>query len=1440
MINLEINLLSSSLMIIKLNEENKSFIEARVKELSQQAKTSLLQRFMLAKLYIIVPELGKTETAILILTDLCARKFIPAFTFLANCYQQGIGIKIDNAKIKANDLKIKENNSQNQVEKSEVQGDQANEKLKVQKAIEIYIKGIELNCQDCSRELINYALYNKTEFVSIEHKKYLLDYLQRLSLTSPEHHYYLGLTWLFGKISEIDYKKSLEHFKQASLSKDPDVQLLSLNNLGCLYGDKEKDYINACKAFDKAFQIDRKNAQTLFNLALYVCKVSGTAAEPWLKKARIYLEQFATVNKTEELQGNAFCFLGMIHWKNDNFEEAAKCYMKSAQNNNEDGMCQLAICYFSEDIQINKIFINDQQHSVEMLQKLIKSQNEKIAAKAMGIMARGYELGKIKTGRGIEEDSIAAIQYYIKSADKGSQDSIEILYKPVNFTNFTKSYVLKYYVEWLQRRTAIQDKRASIRLVMSYFLSDTIGDKSYIELAEKLIDDAIPGIVEFILHSDLLPEQQASLIDNFSKSLNCGNKIIENKMLQIFLELAKHFQTINVGQNKTQKEAADSRMTSTSAGAKQVYLTLAKINHGETLKTPDALCYLGECYEFGHGLVQDYTKAEILYREANNDEARKHLEGLLQKLRELLPTSDAKPITTKSKTVRKLNVSKMPFEQLHRLVFNSKVVNSDAQLSLAQFKLAQCYMRTNGTFTDRKMALVLLEQLVAKKYIKAYATLGKLYEWEKKQKEAKFIYEKGILEMDCLKCKVNYSRIILFEKSALPLAEEVKKAIALLHENADKSLHAQFYLGQCYRLGRALAYNHEKALNCYKSAFTSNEKPLKAKAAFGMAQIYHFVKIDLKSAREFYEVSAKLGYSEANQYSQQIVKLNDNQGAALNALGVYELAKGLSNDVKGINGINGVHEVKEPNETTHFGKAAQYFIDAVQQKSAMALYNLAFCHLLGWGVKEDRNQAMELLNQAAKSNIIRARWTQAWFLLNGFGIKQDINKALEIFSQLTYGKPKFAMPMIAFLYGVDDIWEYSPINSNTNSKGILDPNLAEICKKRSDLAFAIALPLLIGFSCRKNLPLAVTLLQQSGDQILQFLLHPELSIFHQKFFFNAFVPLLNCGNQQVEAFVAYALAVYFLRGVGTAVDLKKASILFKKANIGNIVKIQNICDPESCGFLGKSFLSGVNGFDFDAVRGIEFLQQTIRLKRTMSSSMKDSKKENKEQFDYLDYIEVVKDNTHALYNLGTLYCSDQHGLKKNMEKAIHIFKLGYSLGCHYAAFELGQYYEFGTLDNDKNIPHQNNTLQITPNLLQAREYYQFAADKQYDVAQIKLADLYHSEKWKEFILKNSKDLPLNMDKNSESYFPKAIELLESASKQGNTFAMNNLACCYQDGVGVTQNMTKAFELFLQASPSNPLAKRNLADCYAEGIGVIKNIEIAEALYRELGKSISKQ
>lgn len=82
---------------------------------------------------------------------------------------------------------------------------------------------------------------------------------------------------------------------------------------------------------------------------------------------------------------------------------------------------------------------------------------------------------------------------------------------------------------------------------------------------------------------------------------------------------------------------------------------------------------------------------------------------------------------------------------------------------------------------------------------------------------------------------------------------------------------------------------------------------------------------------------------------------------------------------------------------------------------------------------------------------------------------------------------------------------------------------------------------------------------------------------------------------------------------------------------------------------------------------------------------------------------------------------------------------------------------------------------------------------------------------------------------------KAVQYFQEASDQGNAHAQWNLANCYENGDGVSKNMSTALYYYqLSANQGNPRAQCTLGYLYETGKGVVKNLQKAYEFYQQAG------
>src|SRR5437763_874907 len=84
-----------------------------------------------------------------------------------------------------------------------------------------------------------------------------------------------------------------------------------------------------------------------------------------------------------------------------------------------------------------------------------------------------------------------------------------------------------------------------------------------------------------------------------------------------------------------------------------------------------------------------------------------------------------------------------------------------------------------------------------------------------------------------------------------------------------------------------------------------------------------------------------------------------------------------------------------------------------------------------------------------------------------------------------------------------------------------------------------------------------------------------------------------------------------------------------------------------------------------------------------------------------------------------------------------------------------------------------------------------------------------------------------LEQVAEKELKKSFYWFQRAAENGDKVAMNNLARCYENGVGTEKDVEKAFYWHQKAAENgDKVAMNNLARCYKNGVGTEKNLEKA--------------
>ncbi len=220
----------------------------------------------------------------------------------------------------------------------------------------------------------------------------------------------------------------------------------------------------------------------------------------------------------------------------------------------------------------------------------------------------------------------------------------------------------------------------------------------------------------------------------------------------------------------------------------------------------------------------------------------------------------------------------------------------------------------------------------------------------------------------------------------------------------------------------------------------------------------------------------------------------------------------------------------------------------------------------------------------------------------------------------------------------------------------------------------------------------------------------------------------------------------------------------------------------------------------------------------------------------IDYLSASADkgNTEAMLYLGD-FCAYGKKVKQNPDLAISYFEKAVKAGDPEGYFRIGEYYESGDgIQKDEKKAYEyyvkaaeNGHLEsmhvVANKILNAGTDNELAvsllegnADRGYEPSMKQLALLYRDGKI--------------VSQDNEKY----IHYLTCLADAGNAWGLNELGVEYYLGDIIPQNGQKAFECASKAAASPDRTGKmveNLAACYQNGVGVQKNIATAKEYYQ---------
>lgn len=454
----------------------------------------------------------------------------------------------------------------------------------------------------------------------------------------------------------------------------------------------------------------------------------------------------------------------------------------------------------------------------------------------------------------------------------------------------------------------------------------------------------------------------------------------------------------------------------------------------------------------------------------------------------------------------------------------------------------------------------------------------------------------------------------------------------------------------------------------------------------------------------------------------------------------------------------------------HFGKSV------AQNNHPEACIALGLCNLLGWGTEANPDKAFFLFEQAFKAgntgntgntgNSVtnghtgstsstgimgntQAQVNVAWCYLYGIGTQKDPKRAYEYFVEAAKKGSKIAQSNRAWCL-LNGLGVEQDIEQAVRLFGTLSTQLSSIPSFGASYKGNTA----ILFPPEED-PIKV------AERQYYFALcemHGWGVEFNPK---GAFEKLQELSNVLVGAKIT--IADCYLRGIAVTKDESRGhQLLLPLAEISQAAKVR----------LARTFMHG-SGTDKDVKRAIELLEEAAKT----------------------DYPEAIEKLAFA-YENGL-------GVAVDNVKAIELYEKAARLGSLNAQVYLGQRYQYGHSGLDYDIK-------------KSVEFLQMAAKRGDLLAGHELAECYE----------DGKGIPKSIGIAAEIY--RGLANLEYAPAQVN------LGLLLEDGWdGCAPSKAGAVKLYELASErSEPLGKLNLARCYEEGIGVLQDLAKAAEFQAE--------
>lgn len=424
-------------------------------------------------------------------------------------------------------------------------------------------------------------------------------------------------------------------------------------------------------------------------------------------------------------------------------------------------------------------------------------------------------------------------------------------------------------------------------------------------------------------------------------------------------------------------------------------LELAVCNYREAceLGNPDAYYSYALCLEYGEGVAQDTDGAIKYYKKGSDigDERCDLQLGSMYEYGVLVEKDDEEAFKHYKKAVSSgyipayTNLAAcyefgMGTKTDHVKSRELLLTASRAGESRAQIALAFYYEEHEEIMYNLFRAKHWYVQAIKQGEVQAYCGLGYIYEaeWQCPENAFDLYLEACKYDYPPALCNVGYCY-----EMGIGVERDIKTAIDYYH----KAALFDFPRAMC-NLASLLTESGAKGAD--KLAFELHERAANlgySTAAYNLGVSYQFgyyVEIDLEKAKEYYQKGSSLGSDQAT-YNLACLLLEEDKEQAMEIFFKMD----ASGDGDASYRIYRIY--KEENNP----ECMEYLERAIERKHPQAIFDMASIHI----ETEEYEEAVKYLEQSRYYGYPLASARLAWCYLMGYGVKQDQKHALELLQE---------------------------------------------------------------------------------------------------------------------------------------------------------------------------------------------------------------------------------------------------------------------------------------------------------------------------------------------------------------------------------------------------------------------------------------------------------